>query len=121
MKHVMKRLKSKAGETLVESMAAILIFTFASIIMLSMVSSAADINTAAKEADQKFFTQMVTIEQAYGTGTAVSVSFSLNNTASSLTGSDSVTAAMYGTPDDGLYAYYVPAPSEPVEEGGDES
>ena len=49
MKHVMKRLKSKAGETLVESMAAILIFTFASIIMLSMVSYAADINTAAKE------------------------------------------------------------------------
>lgn len=63
MSKLLRKLKSRAGETLVESMAAILVFTFASIIMMSMVSAAADINTTAKEADRAFQNQMVVVEK----------------------------------------------------------
>lgn len=51
MKTLMRKLKSKAGESLVESLASILIFTMASIILFSMVTTAADLNTKAKEQD----------------------------------------------------------------------
>lgn len=112
MSNIMKRLKSQAGETLVESMAAILIFTFASIIMLSMVSSAADINNAAKEADHEFYSQMVTIEKAEGAGNPVNVTFTITNSSSKLNSSASTsTFAMYGDPTTGLYAYYADAPA----------
>jgi len=114
MNNFIKRLKSKAGETLVESMAAILIFTFASIIMLSMVSSAADINTAAKEADREFYEQMVTVEKAEGAGTAVNINFSIKDSTSTLSGSASAT--MYGNADT-LHAYYAGA-AAPAGEGG---
>ena len=62
MKKIMKRLCSKAGESLVESMAAILIFTMGSIIMLSMVSTAADINTTAQKEDDSYNKQIVAAE-----------------------------------------------------------
>ena len=57
-----KKLKSKAGESLVESLCAILIFTMGSIIMLSMVSTAADINTTAKQEDESYNKQIAAAE-----------------------------------------------------------
>ena len=51
MKKLLKKMRSKCGETLVEAIASILIFTFSSIILLSMISAATDINQAAKAAD----------------------------------------------------------------------
>ena len=48
------RLRSAAGETLVETMAAILIFTLSSILFLSMASAAARINTQARAADSAY-------------------------------------------------------------------
>lgn len=62
MNKILRRLHSKAGESLIESMAAILIFTMGSIIMLSMVSTAADINTKAKAADISYNKQIVAAE-----------------------------------------------------------
>lgn len=63
MKNIFRKLKSKAGESLIESLAAILIFTMASIVMYSMVTTAADINMTARELDRKNQTQMVAIEK----------------------------------------------------------
>lgn len=109
MNKILTRLKNKAGETLVESMAGILIFTFGSIIMLSMVTSAADINTATKEADQEYFSQMVQVELAQG-GTNGTVIITTPS------GTDEVSVSISGTTD-GLYAYYAgTAPAAP--EGG---
>ena len=48
MKALFRKLKSKVGESLIETLCAILIFTMASIIMYSMVTSAGDINRTAK-------------------------------------------------------------------------
>ena len=67
MKKIIRKLKSKAGESLVESMAAILIFTLSSIALLSMISASADINRTAKVADQQFQKQMTVVEKAEST------------------------------------------------------
>lgn len=67
MKKIILKLKSKAGESLVESMAAILIFTLSSIALLSMISASADINRTAKVADQQFQKQMTVVEKAEST------------------------------------------------------
>ena len=64
MKKIIRKLKSKAGESLVESMAAILIFTLSSIALLSMISASADINRTAKVADEQFQEQMTVVEKA---------------------------------------------------------
>ena len=105
MNKIVKRLKSNAGETLVESMAAILIFTFASIIMLSMVSSAADINAAAKKADEEYFSQMVVVELAQGTTPGI-VTFSVTPSGGSSTLSSENISVVVSGDTDGLYAYY---------------
>ena len=118
MNKVLKRLKSKAGETLVESMAAILIFTFGSIIMLSMVTAAADINTAAKEADVKHMNEMACVESADGAFTDAQLTFTY---ASSQT--EAVKVDVYRYVDDNdvpgeLYAYYPDrADNSPESEG----
>ena len=67
MKKIIRKLKSKAGESLVESMAAILIFTLSSIALLSMISASADINRTAKVADEQFQKQK---EESEKNGTA---------------------------------------------------
>lgn len=62
MKTIFRRLKSTRGESLIESMAAILIFTFASILFLSMVNAAADVNLSVREADDAFQAQQQAVE-----------------------------------------------------------
>lgn len=70
MKRLLNKLRSKAGESLVEVLCAILIFTMASVGMYSMVMAANNINATAKEADQKFQEDMLIVEKADGTGAA---------------------------------------------------
>ena len=62
MKKAIKKLRSKSGETLIESIAAILIFTLASLLFFSMVNAAANINTTTKEADRAYYAQQVLAE-----------------------------------------------------------
>lgn len=114
MKKILSRLKSKKGETLVESMAGILIFTFGSIIMLSMITSAADINTAAKEADRQYFEDMVVVEMANAPSANYEdpkVSFTVKPKESAASISSSEKVDVYAGPG-GLYAYYKVTPAE---------
>lgn len=108
MKRILNRIKSKCGETLVESMVAILIFTFGSIVMLSMVSSSVKINNTAKKADEKYYTDMIKVEQANSPlnknpSPAPEITFKLDYRGSNL--SQKVAVDVYGA-EDGLYAYY---------------
>ncbi|GEM_PF-4260690 len=108
IKKLIKKLKSKAGESLIESMAAILVFTLASIALLSMLSSSADINRASKVADEQFQSQMLVAEEASGTGESGKVTFKLNT---GTVGSGKVIAddnvTIYGSDeDDALYSYF---------------
>lgn len=68
MKKMLKKLRSKAGESLVEVLCAILIFTLASVGMYSMVMAANNINAIAKEADAQFQEDMLVVEMAEGAG-----------------------------------------------------
>ncbi len=104
LKNFCKKLKSKAGETLVESLAAILIFTMASIVMYSMVTAAGDINRTAKELDQQVQQQMVDVEKGEascktGSGT---VTMTLNSLEIA-----KVQVDIYGGEDDSLFAFFV--------------
>ena len=51
-KHFLKKLKSRAGETLVETLFAILIATFASVLLASATSTAMELNRQARERDK---------------------------------------------------------------------
>ena len=64
IKKLIKRLRSISGESLVESMASVLIFTLASIALLTMINASANINAEAKEADAIHQEQMSIAEKA---------------------------------------------------------
>ena len=104
MKNLFRKLKSKAGESLIESLAAILIFTMASIVMYSMVTTAADINRTAKEMDETNQQHMIAVEKGLPdakNGSAI-ITFSLGSTEIAQTQVD-----IYGGQDDSLYTYFV--------------
>lgn len=104
MDKLLKRIKNKCGETLIESVISILIFTFASIIMLTMISAANNINQTAKDNDREHYEQLVVAELAPdGSGVTKTVNFTIDG--------EDVTeyVQVFGT-DGGLYAYYKQTP-----------
>ena len=104
MKILLTRLKETRGETLIESMIAILIFTFASILFLTLVTSAANINTTVKEADASFQTQQLAVEKNE-TATA-SATVSLKNGETELLAENAYPDfAVTKVEGDALYAY----------------
>ena len=107
----MKKLHNRRGETLLETLVATLIFTFGSIILLTMISAAAKINDAVKGAEDKFYLDMTIVEMAEFSQETTTVSILISDT---YTPALEDTAAVYisQNPAGGLYAYY-PA------EGGD--
>ena len=105
MKNIIMRLRCKKGESLIESMAAILIFTLASIIMLTMVTASADINKAAKEAEKVYHEQLIIAEKAEGTAVSSQVVFSISK-ADGSTDSKAVNVDVYAKDNSSLYAYY---------------
>ena len=117
MKTIFKKLKSKVGESLVESLAAILIFTMASVVLYSMVTTAGDINGKAKEMDAANQQHLLAVERGEpaeknGTGTIAISMTAGNGTTVSLTEGDPIVVDIYGGQEEGsLYTYFVqPAP-----------
>lgn len=102
------KLKSKAGESLIESLAAILIFVMASIIMYSMVTASADINMTAKKNDAKVYEELLVAEMGPD-GTATPIEETVSMTITDGTNTHVVAGGkveIYGTPGTTLYAYY---------------
>ena len=62
MKQLFSKLHGKRGESLIESLAAILVFTLSSIIFLTMVSSASRINKTVKDEYATFQAQVAAVE-----------------------------------------------------------
>lgn len=81
MKHLIARLRKCSGETLVESMAAILVFTLSSLMLFSMVNTANRINQATKEADLERQSQLSVAESGISSRTS-SVYLYIDNTVS---------------------------------------
>lgn len=104
MNKILNKLRSKAGESLIESLAAILIFTLASVGMFSMVTAAARINETAKATDREYQTQMTYAEQGETAGESGVVTMTLTR------GTEIINVIvadvdLYGT-EGGLFAYY---------------
>lgn len=126
MKTILTKLKSARGESLIETMAAILIFTFASILFLSLVTSAANINISVNEADEAFQAQQAAVEATPGAAapTAAAVLFVDKNNDGVINDDEKIATAnmaLVTTGDeDSLYTYYLPV-STPTEGGGEGS
>ena len=104
MKNLFHKLRSKAGESLIESLAAILIFTMASIVMYSMVTTAADINRTAKIMDETNQQHMIAVEKGLpeAQNGSATITFSLDGTQIAQTRVD-----IYGGEGDSLFTYFV--------------
>lgn len=99
----MKKLKNKRGESLIEALAAILIFTLGSVVLYSMITTSTYMNAQAKQTDADNQALLTAVEKGVsGAGTAGTVSMSLNGTKTM----GSVEVEIYGDTG-GLYAYYV--------------
>ena len=105
-----KKLKSKAGESLVECLCAILIFTMASIVLFSMVSAANDINGKAMEQDAKNQAHLVAVEKGQVKNGSGTVTFTLGDTPGGIEIAE-VDVDIYGGQDDSLFAYFVQVPT----------
>ncbi|MCI2057282.1 MAG: hypothetical protein LKJ86_09085 [Oscillibacter sp.] len=77
----MKKLKSSRGETLVETLVAILTVTLASLLFLQMTNSAASINRSTAAADETFQADLSAAE--IQSGAASSGTVTLQNGAAS--------------------------------------
>lgn len=105
MKQVFRKLKQKSGETLVEVLCAILIFTLSSVGMYSMVMTANNINAEAKKKDQEIQQQMIACEKGDGYGTPGTVSMTITDGRGNAT-TVSVAVEIYGNIDGELYSYF---------------
>ena len=68
MKKLLRRLREKAGESLVESMASVLIFTLSSVLLLTMIMSASDMNAVSKALSEDYQDQLRYTEMAAQSG-----------------------------------------------------
>lgn len=109
MNRILRKLKNKRGETLVETLFAILIFTFASVTMYSMITSAVSITNQTKNAEEANQAQLIVAEQAQGEGKSASISLTLTETPVGDTEQrlGEVAVKIYGGENGELYAYYV--------------
>lgn len=121
MNRFLKKLKSKAGESLVETLCAIMIFTMASVVLFSLVSAAADINGKAKQKDQENQQNLLAVERgqyAVANGSAT-VTFTIEVPGTSGNRTEQIAQVpvdVYGGKNGGLYAYFVHA--DPSGESG---
>ena len=93
------KLRNSAGESLMESLVSILILTFASILLLTLVTASRKINQSAKEMDQALFRQLLEVELAPETQkTRGTVTVTVNGD------SQTLPVEVYGG--DGLIAWY---------------
>lgn len=61
-----RKLKSQKGETLVETIAAILVVSLASAAFAAMIMSASKLNSKAAEIDQTYYAALETVEKNDG-------------------------------------------------------
>lgn len=107
MKRVFRKLKSQIGESLIESLCAIMIFTMASVVLFSMVTAAADINNTAKVKDAENQEHLVAVEKGtrYNGTAQVNFTLILGQGSGQLIGSSDVD--IYGGQGGSLYTYFV--------------
>lgn len=85
MKKLFSRLRGSRGESLIESLAAILVFTLSSIIFLTMVTSANNINRTVKDEYAAFQEQRQAIENVTPTSPPAELTISCKGATTTIT------------------------------------
>ena len=108
VKSVFRKLKSRVGESLLESLFAILIFTLCSVMLYTLVTASANITQIAKQEDEEYQSQLAEAEQGQGAGKSSSITLTLTKSGNDDTNKSmgKVNVKVYGDTSDGLYAYY---------------
>lgn len=112
-----KIMKDKKGETLVEVLCAILIFTLASVILYSMVTSASRVNMKAKEHYASLEDQLAVAEHAKVDASTPRTDLTLtirNSKGTQVGGAKTITVNIFQQEEDGLSSYF----KVPAAEGG---
>lgn len=68
MKHILKKLKSKKGETLAEILIAVLIIALSAGLFATMYTASANINISARKEDEKLFDAVGQLEELMESG-----------------------------------------------------
>jgi Tfp pilus assembly protein PilV len=88
---VKRKISSKAGETLIETLVAVLVVALSSIILVTMTVTASHLNAAARTADQAFYAELSAAES--GTGSTATGTITVSWT----TGSQSFSVDFVGS------------------------
>lgn len=114
MKKIFGKFRSRAGETLVEAMAAILVFTLASILLFTMVNSASRLNKQAIDSDLELSAELRFAEQKMKTNGSGKVTVVIGNISA-----DEFDVNLYRKDEEAVFSYSTvkePAgPAEPAE------
>lgn len=106
MKKLISRLRNARGETLVEALVSILIFTLSSILLFSMLVSASNINRAARAADENRQSQLNYAEAETDTSTPATVSISCPDLSSDPDSAQTVSVYISRQTPGALYSFY---------------
>lgn len=104
MKTIKQRLSDSRGETLVESMCAILIFTLASIAFLTMTTTSANINATVTRNESEYRTELEFAEDPANAAARPGYQVMITVNDETAFAVDNVGIAMQQ--DGGMYAYY---------------
>lgn len=99
MKKLLKKLRQSRGETLIETLVAVLVMTCASVLLATMLLAASNLNSKAQEQDKSFYDQVTAAETDTTPRYDVDVQFTENGSAVV-----TVKSSLYGATD-GLNAY----------------
>ena len=91
MRRITERLRTRRGETLVETLAAILVAALSVGLLLTCVTAADRINRSARAADDDFYQQLDAAEGRTGAGGSITVDITGENGFTA-----SIPAALYG-------------------------
>ena len=107
MKRILRKILSRKGESLVETLCAVLIFTLASVAMYSMIMAAGNINDTAKTVDRQVQSQMLVVEKAEGDGIEQTLTMKITpKGGSALSETIPVEVELYQAEDNGLFSYF---------------
>ncbi|MEG2138803.1 MAG: hypothetical protein RRY64_09105 [Oscillospiraceae bacterium] len=100
MKNLLKKLRQSRGETLIETLVAVLVMTCASVLLATMLLAASNLNGKALEQDQIFNNQLTAAETSKTPLADVDVQFATEKGTVVAT----IKSSLYGSID-GLKAY----------------
>ncbi len=101
---IMKKLRARSGETLTETLCAVLVMSLSSVLLATMISAASHMNATALEKDSALYSELTTAEeQSAAKSEPKAVEVTINGARVTFS------ATYYGDKDGALTSYAVPS------------